>query len=459
MEMPAKGFHIDKKRLIDIASVTMLVHALCGLLRYLTNITVVLALDYTSTLLLLFATVVHCIQFRPKAPSLKRICLEHKLLIFVFLWCIVSTVANFIIQGKEGVSFAPNALHDVILTVFVYFPFGIYIARNDMPSLARKLLKGFVAGWSLFMVFVLVNVFMGRAIELPGKIMIGGTWYNSTFCLNNNPNHTSCIESVFLTLCLFLALRSKQTGERILFCTFSIVHFTGMVLSNSRTYLASILFFLTLLSFFAAFRRLENQKTPIRIVISALIALAVCGALCLLKHAVSAVYEVCPHYINEARLLDETQPSSPYFSTVSFRIGMWKACVKALFTDPLLFLFGNGPANSKALMLRLIEREYYTHNQFIEIAACAGVPCLLAFAALVVLILKDAWQVGRRNMLDAVKLFFILYLLSLLLANTMEALLMFYRRPGSYVFYISCGWICEQARLMRTEIDTGMNAA
>ena len=445
MVAKSKTFVVSKKNLINMASVTMFLHLLCGLLRYLIDIRFVLALDYASTISLLVCALAYYFMCKPKILMEISTKKEYALLLLFFGWLVLAQIVNIIIRGPKSAAFAPNALHDTLLLFFVFFPYGHYIARNEVPNIGKRLFEALLIVWSAFIFFVLIYVFMNRVVILPGNIKLG--FYDIyAFNLNNNPNHTSWFEFVFFMLCVLMVFVSKNRSSRIMYSCFSIIHFTGMVLSNSRTFLLATLVFCAGICFFQVNKKCSDKEVYKRIFLSVFSAICVVGFLYLLRLLIFEAYNFCMHLAGAEISYAQKKLTYENLSTLTSRTPIWKGCINELFTNPLTFFFGEGIANSKQLVFQFVSRELYTHNQFIEIAICAGFPALLAFLFFIFLALKNALSVISEKSINIAGMFIALCVPVLLLANCAEALLMFYRRPGSYVFFVCCGWLYEYGR-------------
>lgn len=437
---------VDRQRLVNIASVTMFIHVLCGLMRYLTNVNVVLAVDYLSTAVLLCAAVTHCVQYRADPRALLRGCREQTVLCLFLLWCVMSQIVDVIWSGPQSAYFLPNALHDTLLIVFVFFPYGRFAAQCGAPRIGAVLLKVLIALWTAFIAFMLVNVFMGRVVHLPGGIRLG-VYDGLKFNLNNNQNHTSCFEFIFMILCVFELLISRRRSVKALYAPFALVHFVGMALSDSRTFFYSSLILCAAFVFYILTRVFKEKPLWQRLLLSAVIALAAAMCLYALRLSVWKIYDA---------LKDDApvQKSLIYekLTTFTSRTTIWKGCIQNLYSDVKLHFFGMGVANSKSLVFDVIGSKLYTHNQFLEVFVCVGIPGLILFVMFVLLALSNAVKVLFDRCTKPVYAYIALCIPILLLANQFEALLLFYRRPGSYVFYLCCGFLCEYAkRLKKTQ--------
>ncbi len=428
-----------------MASATMFVHLLCGLLRYLIDIRFVLALDYASTITLSVLAVVYYIQCKPRILTEMGRKTQYTLLLLFFGWFIVAQTTNVVFHGLKSAAFAPNALHDTLLLFFVFFPYGSYVAKNGVPNLGKHLIRALLILWSTFILFVLINVFMNKVVELPGDIKLGFYDYQA-FNLNNNSNHTSCFEFVFFFLCIFMVSVSKSNAEKIMYSCFGLIHYTGMILSNSRTFLLAALVFCAALCFFCVYKESLSKVFYKRILLAVLSAICAVGLLYLLRLLLFEAYNYCKSLAGTNSTVAPKKLSYEGLTTLTSRTTIWKHCVKELFTNPFTFFFGEGIANSKQLVAQINGKELYTHNQFIEIAICAGFPALIAFMIFVFFALKNALSVINEESISIADIFISLCIPILLIANCAEALLMFYRRPGSYVFFICCGWLCEYVR-------------
>ncbi len=445
MSNKTKLFATDKSHLIHIASITMFIHVLCGLLRYLIDIRFVLPLDYTTTGLLIVYTLLYCIRNKTRLFSSLKSKLGLHLLAFMFAWFILSQMANVILRSPKSAYYAPNAILDTLLLFFVFFPFGCSIVQNGVPQIGKRLFIALLFIWSLFMLYVVVNALMNRVISLPGGIRLG-IYGNKKLNLNNNSNHTSCFEFVFFCLCAFMAYISKKYSIRIMYIFFCVIHYFGLVLSDSRAFFLATSVFCSGMSFYWALRRLQNKAIWSRILFSALLAIVIAGLLYLMRLAVYEIYSYTARLAGAESIFKQKAIRDENFSNLHGRTDIWANCIKELFSKPVTFFFGEGIANSKQITLRQFGQELYTHNQFIEVAICAGVPALVGLLAFLILLFRNAFLILLEKPVIMAHVFIVLSICVLLLANCVEALLMFYRRPGSYVFFLCSGWLCEYTR-------------
>ncbi len=424
---------MDRQRLISVAAVVIFLHAACGLLRFLTAEAVALAIDYAACLALLVSFVLYARQNRPRLSGHVEWKGEKGLLLFMFVWLILSCIANLLFVGPKNVYYAPNALIDAALLFFVYFPFGRLIAREGASGLTVKLLCLLLTLWSLFILAVLVFVFMGRVMVLPGGVRLGVYEDYNALALNNNPNSTSCIEYVFLMSCALAALSTKRKAFRLVCIVFMLIHFTALVISGSRAYFLAALVAFGLTGFGAAWRRFDQRKTAARLGIALLAAVCTVFALLLLRYAVDYLFG----------LVGSEKPLIPTDKRLSGRTDIWIRSVKSIFHSALRYLFGVGAANSHAAMAEYGHVHLYTHNQFLEIGVCAGVPCMAAFACLCWMLAKKGAWITLKQAFSLRRVLAVAFFASLLIANLAEAHLLFYRRPPSYAFFLLAGWIYE----------------
>ena len=81
----------------------------------------------------------------------------------------------------------------------------------------------------------------------------------------------------------------------------------------------------------------------------------------------------------------------------------------------------------------------YTHNQFLEIAAGIGIPGLCLFLAWFFIMLKDMYKLF---FVQKDRTFFLLIpvlILSIMLMNMAEALLVFMYHISGFAFFLLCG--------------------
>lgn len=133
-------------------------------------------------------------------------------------------------------------------------------------------------------------------------------------------------------------------------------------------------------------------------------------------------------------------------SLLSDRLRIWEYAFKAITSSPQRILTGVTPVNVNDALNEASGRElnYYTHNQFFELALCLGIPALLIFVLFLFWTLRSCILLFLDPSSSAVTLLATVFLAIILLSNVTEATLLFYRFLSSYVFFFLCGWINEQ---------------
>lgn len=434
---------LQKKNLMNLAFLAAALHAVLGTLTTLFSHPALLIVDKALLGVLAVAAVVYA-ALREKPP---RADMAQVLLILSLVWYLFSCLSMTVKYHNDWVSYNAEPLLNTAVSLLVIFPLGCAVSREGWSKFGKLLILAILLLWSAFMLFVLVRVFRGQAISLSdgGGILM----YKNSLCLNCNRNTTGAIELVFFMGCCWAACRVRGVAWKALFILAAILHYAGLVLSNSRTAVYAALPALAGTVGVMVYPVLKTGKRAVRLTVSLAAAAAAAAAYYFLRDQVFALYHACVRSAAAAQAqpvpaaaADQARDIlSTDITSFSGRLPIWKAVLEGLVTSFRTFCFGVTPPSVPSMIdqMRGTSKNWYSHNQFLEIAASTGVPGLCLFLSWLALMGRDAVRLVFRQKERSALLLVPVMILALLLANLTEATLMYYVFLEGYCFFFLCG--------------------
>ena len=145
-------------------------------------------------------------------------------------------------------------------------------------------------------------------------------------------------------------------------------------------------------------------------------------------------------------------------TSVNGRQRIWECTVRLITGNPRNALVGVTPYRIASILGSMLQWEIdvYTHNQILEVGADTGIPAMLIFLVFLLLLAGKSLKLGLApaKAEEWKQKLPLLILLFLIIANVMEATLLFYGYLSGGVFMLLCGWICE--RYVRFRISKKM---
>ena len=439
----------QKKNLMTLAFLAAALHALLGTMMYFFQVAPLWTMDYALLGVLTAAVVIYA-ALQPAAP---RPDTAQWLLIGYILWYVVCCLAMGIKYNNDWVSYNIEPLLNTAVSLLVLFPLGCAVSRDGWVKTGKLLMAFIMLAWSAFMVFVLIRVFRGGVILTPngGAILMRA----GSLSLNCNRNTTGAIELVFLLGCCYAACRAKRVVWKALFGFSALVHCIALILSNSRTTVFAALPALGGSAGIMVYLALKNKKITTRLVIALLAGLAVAGAFYSLRGPVFSLYNASASSAQQTQTAEEAADSTAETAAsgrardlltngeinLTGRLPIWKATLGGITSSFRTFIFGVTPPSVPSMIdqVRGTNHNYYSHNQFLEVAAATGVPGLCIFLVWLAIIGKDMFRLFFRQKERSMLLILPVLILSLLLANMTEATLMYYHFLEGYAFFFLCG--------------------
>ena len=382
------------------------------------------------------------LMFRIKNFLKGLFCPEFIMLLLFFVWNVICTMSADSRYSRNMFSANDNALFRTFVSVFITFIIG-YIFRGDsVMKLMEILFHVFCSVLTVCMIYILYMMCKPEWIHLPG----GRTIYmRKTFrlCISCNSNTTGAISEVIFMMCLYMMIVKKGI-LRYLYTIAMLVHYLIVVLSNSRTCIyatgISIAAIVGKLCFDAVKNRVFWQKILVSVILSVVTAIVIIE----LRRLVFYIYESISH-LSKYYGVSKTGARETEM-TFSGRVDIWIASVKSVFQNATHFFFGVTPVRvtDEVSIWTTNHLDMYTHNEFLEISVAYGVPGLLLYLTWLVMIARSCFRVVNGKIRNMNKGLIILsgMILMLVLANLMEATLLFYQFTIiEGMFFLACGII------------------
>ena len=130
-------------------------------------------------------------------------------------------------------------------------------------------------------------------------------------------------------------------------------------------------------------------------------------------------------------------------TTFNGRTPIWKNTISGAFTSFRTAMFGVTPMSVSDMIYQMQGQTgtkwAHAHNQFLQILASNGLPALCLFLSWFFLMLKDTWKLFITQKNRTVFLFVPVIILALMLANQMEAFLLYGYEFMGFTFFLLCG--------------------
>ena len=237
--------------------VAALIHLLVSLLRRFLPITGFQPYDYIPGIIavviavpLFLYLIISCgkkyVRFRVGALFLVALFLMY--LISCHRWSTINQVNEF---DKNKIM-----LYDTFVLFFFIYPVGQFLARWKKPTYFRLFLNIALLIASVLVLYVLVNVLHGRAIDVPSgspiclKAYRSSTKFANRLELSCNPNGTGSALSIAYIISLILLFRNNTFFGKVIAFLYTLVHFIGLILTGSRTSISTTIICGTLIIFF-----------------------------------------------------------------------------------------------------------------------------------------------------------------------------------------------------------------
>ena len=449
--MMAERF-LTRKNLVSFGFIALFLHVLVSVQMYFFEAKWLFVVDCVCLGLLGFAAVLYF----AKEQRPVRIQPAQTILCAFFLWYIISCLSMTITFKSDWVEYNAEPMRYTAVSLFLAFPLGYVAIREKKNAVGEILLHTALLGWTVFMLFILINAFQNRSIPLPN----GGAIYmqKGSLWMNAHRNTTGAWEMVFFMGCSFMAFFSKKRWLKAIYIVASVIHYVGLTFSNSRASILATMAGFAALTGIYIYLRLEKKNKKHSLLIAIGSGLAAGAAFYFLRTiAVYPLYSSAIGAKESGRVIINTDDTS-----FSGRTRIWGWAISGITSSFRTFMFGVTPPSITEMLSQVSGKpftETWTHNEFTEIAAGIGVPGLCLFIALLVILAIDTWKMyfvrKEKSMMLGIPVIFLV----LLAANMMECYLIFYNYLGGYLFFLLGGMLhgymnepIRAARLSRQEL-------
>ena len=355
-------------------------------------------------------------------------------------WFLISCVSKSFREGADVVSSNMANIVDVAVLMLVAFPLGTILARENKRSIILKIaLRVLVFGWSLFWVYILIVIFQGKKIVTPtgGAIeMLDGLWLQ----MNCHYNLTAMGQLTFFMGSAYLALLAEKKLLKAAYLSAAAVNYISIVLTNSRTSFYCAVIGGSMLVGVIGYLKTKDKKILKRILIAVGITAGTAVVLYLSRKAIFGIYNSMISGLSgvEAYIRDLSMDGA---GTLNGRTNIWMYAFNGTTRSASSLIFGDTPVYIPYILNQFSngKRFAYTHNQLVEVFSSTGVVGFVIFMAFLVLMLRNTWKLAIKQRNETAYLCIPVIIFILLMANQMEAMLMYFRVPSSYVFFFLCG--------------------
>ena len=431
---------LTRKNLVILAMVIVFLHASLSVLHWLISTTWIDIIDYSLIGVLGFAVILYAARQEVPFRFDPAQCL---LILFVLLY-IISCISMSVTYNNDWLNYNTTEMRSAAVTLFLVFPAGYVFIREEKRSVGLILMHTVLIAWSLFILLVLLNVFQGRTLAAP---VTGGLigMEEGNLCINGHYNIAGSWEMLFFMACCFAALRSEKIWMKAIYGVLIAIHYMALTLTNSRASFLAVMAGFAMFAGIAVYLRMKNRKEINRILIAAAVGLAAAAVYYFLR---PYVFKLVPSAAGTgagagAGAKGRTLVASD-FSTFNNRTKLWQWSLQGITSSVRAFIFGFTPRSVPEMIAQMSNGQYpnsYSHNQFVEVAASIGVPGLIVFLAWFIIILIDTWKLFFVRKERSSLLYIPVIALCMMLANMMEAHLLFYDHIVGYAFFLLCGML------------------
>ena len=435
---------MSKKHLYILGTVAALFYVLSYIVCYVIDASVLFRVSYG--LIGLFAAAVILYLGWKEIPVRAD---PAQILLIVFMgWYVISCIIMSLENEADWVAGNRQAMRDAMISTLIIFPLGCaWIREKDKPFAAKTAVHAAMIGWTLFIVYILIEMLQAKEITVFDGGLIT-TSKGRALEINCNQNVTGAWEMVAFMGCLYLMLTVRSKGMKAVYCFSAVIHYVTLVLSSSRTsFLAAMMAFAGIGGVYAWLKL--NEKAGRRKVIWTAGAVLGAGAVFyLLRKPVFSLFGQIAYPSEHVGASDIVYKFGG--TVLSGRETLWPICLKAMFSSPRQIISGVTPGGIGDLLMQFgAAQPTYTHNEILELIADTGVVGFGICAAWLVIIMKDAYQLyfvlKDRTWMLCVPILII----ALLAANMFEAMLLFFTRLPGYFFFLLCGVLHGYVKMKR----------
>lgn len=378
--------------------------------------------------------------YRIKGFLKKMFCPEAIILAGILVWYLLCCVSANTRYTAEFFSINKNSLFDTFTIFFIIFPLSLYFGKSGDRKALEILIHVLAAVSTAIMLYILWHVFKPEVIILPDGGQIGMS-KSVRLYINCNPNTTGANAEVMLIICLYMVFAKKGT-IRWTYLFASCVHFIILTLSNSRTCILATMIASAAIAFKTVYDLFPKRPAFQRIAFSA--AAATAGA-CLILGLRAFIFWLFEAITNFSELIGKDNFIRELNANSSGRTVIWKAALQSVFSSGENAVFGVTPQGVISEISKFTngKDQMYTHNEFLEVAVSLGIPGFLAYSVWLVMIARSCLKIVFKEGFGLFRGAYVIpaAILMLVVANLLEATLMFYSFLPEGMFFLLAGFV------------------
>ncbi len=389
---------------------------------------------------------------------------EQLILVGILIWGIISCISMGAAYEGNWVSTNQYVMEDIAISVLIFFPMTMFFEKEDLKKLLFFCVHVMMLVITVLMAVVLWNMFQGKTIRVPDGIIM---MRNGRLYINVHYNTAGAYAAFSAPACIVMATSEKRRWSKLFYISAFLIHWTILSLTQSITALVVGSFSVGALTALILIYSNKAKPSLRRVLIASICGTAVLVIMWLSRQWIVLLYKAClPIDVvsDSGTAIGATANSTANvtvrdmsnYTTFNARVQLWKASIKAIMGNngsESTFrnsLFGYTFSGVIPVLKVLSGRGggEYTHNQFLEMGVAMGIPAMLAYIAFTVIEAIVCLRIGLadRGRVTLAERMVPLLVLSLVIANLTEAMLMGnVYMPGCF-FFILCGWCSRKGR-------------
>ena len=353
----------------------------CTLFEYVLDIEFFRVID---NFVLLYVTVVGFIYTVNRLVKQKNDIVYYSLIV-MYVVIILSVFINAFCKDMSCFYDNRYSLFILAFCIFVLYPIGEWIARDDKFKDVASFLRPIYYIWAFGMFLVVLKIFY--KVEIP---YMGNVWFNRVLWVNEHYNIVSRQIMAFIFIGLYLITYDRKPVLCVLDSVIILLNYILMIMCNSRGALLAGTMCIGFAIYFVVNDKLHNTY------ISAFSGVITAVLFYMAKDLPFALYEtitirdaVMALPVNNTlngndQLIGIYHRYSEGFrdmsgdngSTLNGRLEIWKYCIEGLFKDPWTFFIGVTRDKTDDFVVTAsngIRWDYHTHNMLLEVICSSGI--------------------------------------------------------------------------------------
>ena len=299
-------------------------------------------------------------------------------MLLMFVMISFSVFVNGILTDIACISENMADLFTMAFCVFVLYPVGEWIVRNNRMFLVTKYLRPLYYIWSLGIVFVLFKVYLNIDIKFFNYI-----YFDGFLILNEYYNIVARQIGAFSFIGMLLLTYDKDWKTYAVDILFLLANHIAIILCNSRG--ASYAYFICI-AIAILFAMLDKTNN---ILVSSLTTACIFAFIYVTKELPFVAFELLSAQTSSISSAEGFRDFDvDQAGTLNGRLIIWKYCMQGFFADIKTFLFGVTHSRTGTFLAKAsngVRTDFHTHNVFLEVACGSGI---FAFVPYVIFIIK-----------------------------------------------------------------------